>query len=123
MKTLPGLTYHSIYYKTLNISTSSKYQTTCAKLLQDVVRMIYMYHKKLDSSTGLPVGAVLKTKGDHMTEKKSFSNSTLQQTETYSQKQVNINENKSKNSRNLHRKCLPIQFRIVDLDQTTCKGN
>ena len=26
-----------------------------------------MYHKKLDSSTGLPVGAVLKTKGNHMT--------------------------------------------------------
>ena len=52
-------------------------------------------------------------------EKKNFSNSSLHQTG----KQVNINENKNKNSKSLHEKCLPIQFRIVDLDQTNCKEN
>ena len=44
-------------------------------------------------------------------------------TEKYSGKQVDINEKIYKNSRSLHRKCFPIQFRIVDLDQTTCEGN
>ena len=68
------------------------------------------------------LGSLLNTEARHK-EKKIFSNSNLQQTENYPGKQVNINENKNENSKSLHRKCLPIQFRIMDLDQTTCKGN
>ena len=67
------------------------------------------------------LGSLLDTEEDR--KRNSFSNSNYQETEKYSGKQVNINENKIKNSRSLHWKCFPIQLRIVDLDQTTCKGN
>ena len=44
------------------------YQTTCANVLQDVGRMIYMYHEKARLIyQSAVVGAALKSKGDHTT--------------------------------------------------------
>ena len=67
------------------------------------------------------LGSLLDT--EDIKRRKALAIVTYNKTEKYSGKQVNINGNKNKNSKGLHKKCLPIQFRIVNLDQTTCKGN
>ena len=55
----------------MNLSTSILFdtQTTCANVLQDAGTDIYMYCKKprLIYWSTAAAGAVLKTKGDHMT--------------------------------------------------------
>ena len=81
-----------------------------------------MYHqKKWKKQIGKDVniwGKLLDT-DEGIKRRKALAIETYNKLKNILENKSNINETKNKNSKNLHRKYLSIQLRIVDLDQTT----
>ena len=68
------------------------------------------------------VGSLLDTKED-IKQRKALVIATYNKLKNILENKLTSMKTKIKNSKSLCRKCFPIHFRIVNLDQTTCKGN